>query len=418
MADRDEDTELAALRADNAALLRRVADAEALLQATIDQVDAVIYLRDATGTFTFVNDAWVRAVGLARDAVIGKTDADLFPPEVYEGFRVADRHVTETRTLHEREEHLPQDDGVHTYRSRKFPVLDCGELVALGGISFDLTTQRRAEAALRTTQSLLRGILDNAPLMLLATDCDDRVVLVGRETARRSGLSADDALGRDISEVVADAAAVREQAAAVRRTGQVQVLEQSVTTPDGDLQVHIITRFPIRDPAGAVIAVGSMAADVSDLRRAETERARLQQEALAAQEAALAELSTPVVPIADGALAVPLVGALDRQRMARTADILLGRLGQSDSRLVLIDLTGIRTVEAASLDELSRTIRAARLLGVEIVLTGTQPSVARTLIQLGVQLPPVTILQTLQHGVEYALARLREDPARRSTRPA
>lgn len=408
MAGRDEDPQLAALRAENQVLRRRVADVEAVLQATIDRVDAVIYLRDARGAFTFVNDAWVAVTGLARDGVIGKTDEDLFPREVYEGFRVADDHVRETHAVHEREEQLPQPDGVHTYRSLKFPVLAAdGAFVTLGGISTDLTAQRRAEATLKTAQSLLRAVLDSSPLLIYAVDRDGRIILVSRETARRVGLTPDEVLGRDAREVLspATAEALRAHVDVVLRTGQALVAEQAGDDPD-DPRALLITRFPIRDAAGKVHAVGSVAADITDLRRAEAERVRLQQAVIAAQDAALAELSTPIVPIAERALACPLVGALDPRRMARLTDALLDRIDASDARIVVLDLTGVRDLEAAITGGLVAAIGAIHLLGVETVLTGIQPTVARALVAQGVQLRHLTILQTLQHGIEYALARL------------
>jgi rsbT co-antagonist protein RsbR len=427
---RDEDPELAALRAENltlrrrvadleetlqtttdqldAAVRRRVADLEAVLQATIDRVDAVIYLRDPGGAFTFVNDAWVRVVGLARDAVIGKTDEDLFPPAVYEGFRVADRHVRETHEIHEREEQLPQPDGLHIYRSLKFPVLAAdGAFITLGGISTDLTAQRRAEANLRTTQSLLRAVLDNSPLLINAVDRDGRFILVSRETARRVGLTPDEVLGRDAREVLSAASAdsLRTHVDVVLRTGQALVAEQVGDDPD-DPHVLLVTRFPIRDVAGTIHAVGSVAADITDLRRGEAERVRLQQAVIAAQEAALAELEAPIVPIAGRALACPLVGTLDPRRMARLTEALLDRIDAGDARVVVLDLTGVRDVETAISSGLIAVVAAIHLLGVETVLTGIQPAVARTLVQQGVQLRHITILQTLQHGIEYALARL------------
>jgi rsbT co-antagonist protein RsbR len=418
----DESRELAALRAENAELRARVTELERekqglmrLIQATIDHVDAVIYLRDAEGVFTFINRTYMAVTGFTREAVIGKIDADLFPREVYEGFRVADRQVLTTRRVVEHEETLPQDDGLHVFRSLKFPVLGAdGALIAYGGISTDLTPQRRAEADLARTQLVLKAVIENAPLLITASDRDGRYVLVGSEAARQFGRPAEEIVGKVVSELLPPELAqmLRTHAEVVFRTGEVLVVEEEVER-DGQTRTFLATKFPIRDATGAVTAVGIIATDVTELRGAESERLRLQQEVIRAQEFALQELSTPIVPIADGALAVPLIGSLDRERMAQIITRLLHRVAESRAEIVILDLTGVRQVETTTMDSMIQATQAIRLLGVEPVLTGIQPELAQTMVGLDIPLQRITTLQTLQRGIEYALAKLRtHKPAR------
>jgi rsbT co-antagonist protein RsbR len=143
----------------------------------------------------------------------------------------------------------------------------------------------------------------------------------------------------------------------------------------------------------------------------------LQQEVIRAQESALQELSTPIVPIADGALAVPLIGSLDRARMQQIVSTLLQRISDSNATIVILDLTGVRQVETATMDALLHATQAIRLLGVEAVLTGIQPDMAQTIVGLDIPLQQVTTLQTLQRGIEYALAKLRRARPGRQARP-
>jgi rsbT co-antagonist protein RsbR len=199
-----ENPEIVRLEAENARLRRRIAEQDEerqrlvrLLQTTIDHVDAVIYLRDAEGRFTHVNETYVRTTGLSREAVLGRRDCDVFPKEVYEKFRIADNQVISELRAVEQEEHLPHDDEVHVYRSYKYPVLgENGELIAQGGISTDLTRQRQAEETLLATRAILQAIIDNAPLAILATNRDNRYVLVSTDAARQVGLLPKDILGR------------------------------------------------------------------------------------------------------------------------------------------------------------------------------------------------------------------------------
>lgn len=408
--------ELAAVEAENALLRARVAELERdnrglvrLVQATIDHVDAVIYLRDADGVFTFINRTYTAVTGFSREAVIGKIDADLFPEHVYEAFRVADREVLEHRRVVAQEETLPQADGLHVFRSLKFPVLGPdGELLGLGGISTDLTAQRRAEANLARTQLVLKAVIENAPLLITATDREHRYVLVGSAAARQFGRSAEEIVGKLDTELMPAAVVqmLRSQAEVVFRSGEPAVVEIEVER-DGQPRIYLATKFPIRDASGAVTAVGSIATDVTELRGAESERLRLQQEVIRAQEFALQELSTPIVPIADGALAVPLIGSLDRERMGQVTTRLLQRVAESHAEIVILDLTGVRQVETSTMDSPIQVTRAIRLLGVEPVLTGIQPELAQTLVSLDIPLAQITTLQTLQRGIEYALAKLR-----------
>ncbi|MCY1059525.1 PAS domain-containing protein [Nannocystis sp. SCPEA4] len=415
-----ENAEIARLQAENAVLRRRVAEQDAererlerMLQATIDHVDAVIYLRDADGIFTHINDTYVRLTTLSREFVIGKRDSDVFPKEVYEAFRVADREVVESLKTFTQEELLPQDDGMHFYRSYKFPVLDAGgQLIGQGGISTDLTSQRRAEETLRATKSILQAIVENAPLAILATNAEHRYVLVSHEAARQVGRKPSDVMGKLISEILPPGAAEAMESTTdqVLNSGKTLVLEQTVPW-EGDSKVFLTHMFPIRDAAGDINAVGTIATDVTEMRRSESEHARLQQEVIQAQRTALLELSTPIVPIADGVLAVPLIGAIDHERNQQIANALLERVAATRTRVVILDLTGVRHVEPEIVDALLQTVRAVRLLGTEAVVTGISPDVASMLAGLDAPLRQLTVRQTLQHGVEHALTRTR---ARRS----
>lgn len=412
-----DDETAESLRAENARLRGRVAELETahrrlshLLQATIDHVDAVIFLRDADGIFTFINEAYVEVTGLPRDAVIGKRDCDVFPEEVYEPFRVADRLVAATHRRIEQEEVLPLDDGLHTYLSVKFPVLDDdGPLVAVGGISTDISEHKRVEAALRETRSILHAIIENAPLVMFATDRHGRYILVSREAARQLGRAPQDILGRTDSEIMSAAALekFRDHSDMVLGTDQPQVREDIVDREGGQQQIYLDTKFPIRDVSGQVYAICSVVTDITDIRRAEEQQRRLDEDLIKAQQFALQELSTPLIPIAAGAVAMPLIGTIDRDRMQQIVGALLDGVTRHRARIAILDLTGLRRVEAAIMRELILGVQAARLLGAEVVLTGVQPRMAATLLDMGVPLDQITALQTLQSGIAYALRRLR-----------
>jgi anti-anti-sigma regulatory factor len=117
------------------------------------------------------------------------------------------------------------------------------------------------------------------------------------------------------------------------------------------------------------------------------------------------ELSTPVIPIFEDTIALPLVGGIDSRRAQRiTADLLEG-ISQRRAKIAIIDITGVPAVDTAVVNSLTQAVQAAELMGCQVVLTGIRPEIAHTLVILGVDLGEVVTLRNLQSGIEYAAAR-------------
>ncbi|WP_437316051.1 STAS domain-containing protein [Sorangium sp. So ce385] len=136
-----------------------------------------------------------------------------------------------------------------------------------------------------------------------------------------------------------------------------------------------------------------------------------QEQVIRAQQAALRELSTPLVPLAEGVVAMPLIGTLDSARAQQAMEKLLDGIVQHQFHTAIVDVTGVRNVDAESADALLRIARAARLLGAQLMLTGINPGTAQTLVELGVDLAGITTRSTLQSGIAHALARPGTRPA-------
>src|SRR5205814_554631 len=111
-----------------------------LLQAIIDNSPAVIYVKDLEGRYLLVNRRYENIFALARDAILGKMDRDIFPPAAAEAFRAMDLRVAAAGQALTEEETVPQDDGPHTYISVKCPLRDPdGKTYGVFGISTDIT---------------------------------------------------------------------------------------------------------------------------------------------------------------------------------------------------------------------------------------------------------------------------------------
>lgn len=171
-----------------------------------------------------------------------------------------------------------------------------------------------------------------------------------------------------------------------------------VVARDGAV-VWLHVRYTIlRDETGAAFAWQAFSLDVTAQRAAEAERDRMRDELLS-------ELSTPLIPLSDDILAMPLIGRIDRDRAERVLSALLAGLTRARARFAILDITGVRDCDAAAAHALVQASRAARLLGVEAIITGVRPEVARALVALDESLGGVVTLSTLQRGVAWALQR-------------
>lgn len=115
------------------------------------------------------------------------------------------------------------------------------------------------------------------------------------------------------------------------------------------------------------------------------------------------QLSTPVFPVYPGILALPLIGTLDHERMQRTTAVLLDMVQKHRSRSVIVDITGVALLNKPSAQKLLSLIHASKLLGAEVVITGMRPDVARTLVDLQVEIGQVVVRGTFAAGLQYAL---------------
>ncbi len=124
------------------------------------------------------------------------------------------------------------------------------------------------------------------------------------------------------------------------------------------------------------------------------------------QQEELLELSTPVVKLWDGILALPIIGTLDSARTQVVMESLLQAIVQTNSRFAIIDITGVPTVDTVVAQHLLKTVTAARLMGADCIISGVRPQIAQTIVHLGINLMDVTTKATLAAAFSVALQRL------------
>lgn len=124
------------------------------------------------------------------------------------------------------------------------------------------------------------------------------------------------------------------------------------------------------------------------------------------QQEELLELSTPVVKLWDGILALPVIGTLDSARTQVVMESLLQAIVDTGSEVAIIDITGVPTVDTLTAQHLLKTITAARLMGADCIISGIRPQIAQTIVYLGIDLADVVTKATLADAFALALQRL------------
>lgn len=122
----------------------------------------------------------------------------------------------------------------------------------------------------------------------------------------------------------------------------------------------------------------------------------------ALQQEAIRELSTPVLPFREGMLLLPIIGQIDSQRARQLTEHLLESIRANRAKVVVIDITGVATVDSRVANHLVQTVDAARLMGAKVVVSGISPEIALTMVTLGIDLGRVLTVGDMQSGIEHA----------------
>ncbi|MDI3285026.1 STAS domain-containing protein [Polyangium sp. 15x6] len=161
--------------------------------------------------------------------------------------------------------------------------------------------------------------------------------------------------------------------------------------------------YVVRAGPEEVLGLAAVVQDLSEEQREEVERAELEAKVIASQEALIRELSTPLVPIAEGVIAMPLVGSIGDARAQQILEALLAGIQEHRAEAAILDITGVPTVDTSAANALISAAQAARLLGTKVILSGIGPAVARTLVELGVEMRGMTTKSTLSAAIAEAI---------------
>jgi PAS domain S-box-containing protein len=267
-----------------------------------------------------------------------------------------------------------------------------------------LADAQRQIAELRQSRALLEALIEHSPSNISVIDLDKRLLLVNPASARDAGLSREQLVGKTQYELYGAEVVAEWDVSDQQVINQRQPLSVENVMPLADGDHHFLAmKFPLFDEQHNVYAIGTVTTDITPQKKVEQARLALQQEIIDAQRTALRELSTPLVPISEGVVAMPLVGEIDNQRAQLILETLLEGISERQATTAIIDITGVKVVDTQVAQALLRAAQAAGLLGSQVVLTGIGPEVAQSLVQLGTDLGRIVTRSDLQSGIAFAL---------------
>lgn len=270
-----------------------------------------------------------------------------------------------------------------------------GNNIGYALVNRDMTSQLQAETALLRSEQRNRALLAAIPDLMFVLSADGIFL---DYKADKLLLPPEMFLNRHVNEVLPPPLASQTLffLDRLKHTGEMQEYEYQLEFM-GQLEEYEARMVPLQD--GVLV----LARNITAQRHAERERAAIQEQIIQAQQAALRELSTPLLPITDRVVVMPLIGAIDSVRAQQIMEGLLQGVSRYQAQAAIIDITGVKVVDTQVAGVLVRAAQAVRMLGAWVILTGISPEIAQTLVHIGTELRDVKTKATLQEGIRYAM---------------
>ena len=249
--------------------------AESLYLSLVESLPLSVFQKDQQFRILFGNQRFCDALGLTLDQVRGRSDFDLFPPELAEKYRRDDVKVMELGTLLEDVEEICDTDGRRRHiQVLKAPIRDSkGQIVGVQGMFWDITDRRLTENRLKEAHGFLDSIVENVPIMLFVKEADElRFVRFNRASEELVGLSRSDVLGKcDFDLFPADLAEffTQKDRAVLANGVMVEIPEETLDTPDHGRRILHTKKIPVLDSAGEPRFLLGISEDITEKKRTE-----------------------------------------------------------------------------------------------------------------------------------------------------
>ncbi len=242
------------------------------------------FIKDAEGRHLFVNHRFAHRCNGDVQSLLGKTDFDFWPRDHAERFRERDLLIINSLTAQVNEERIEENGVWHTFLTTKFPIVRQDGSVLIGGISFEVTALREAEARLREERNLLRTLIDTIPDLISVKDRAHRLILANTAVERRYGMPMSEILGKTDFELNSRRAQEHwddeEEMLKTGRTIRREILADKRAWPAHEGPIYyLIHKVPLRNDKGEVVGLVGVNRDITEQWRAqETLRAALERE--------------------------------------------------------------------------------------------------------------------------------------------
>lgn len=361
---------------------------------------ALLAVLDARGNFAELNPAWERTLGWTVAELRAMSPLELVHPDDRESTLRAGAGLQDGVGKIQLENRYRCKDGSYRWLIWQSQVQTDAEegarryfVTAVDVTPYKEALRERDEADEQL--HMFKAMLENTPNQVAIVGRDGRVRYRNPAAMRHAGAGARDSEPVSATRVHSPAFLAkleREVLPAVHSTG-VWSGEADLLRSDGSVMPTYQILVALRDARGEIVAYGTLIRDMTAERQTEL---RLRE--------AVQALATPTIPISERVLVMPLIGQMDGERAAQVTQAALEAVHGRAVEVVILDVTGLLSIDAQVGGALLQTARALGLLGVRTVLTGIQPLVAQALIGLGLDLSAVETASTLERALSLALA--------------
>jgi rsbT co-antagonist protein RsbR len=364
-------------------------DMAEFFELTVEMISITGY----DGYFKRLTPVWSRVLGYSIEELMAEPFINfVHPDDRAESLEVTARLIKEGVQLFSFKNRFRRKDG--TYRTFSWTAAPSTKRQVLCAVARDVTESDREQERLVHLINSSRAVIYSLPVTPEGVSgCSFMSDNVIAQLGYPKSVFLEE--GRAWLELVHpdDAARFAASFTILMKDGK-QDIKYRVRHKDGSYRWLYDERKLLRDAEGKPTEVLGAWRDISDSIRDE--------ELIRSQANALTELSTPLIPISDHVVVMPLIGAMDAQRVEQVLETLLSGVSARRASVAILDITGVSVVDAHVANALLQAARAVRLLGAEVVLTGIRPDVALTLVGLGLDLTGIVTKGTLQAGILHA----------------
>jgi len=381
-------------------------DATQRITTILEEIPDAFYRLDQDWRFTYLNQQAEQLLERPASQLLGQSVWVEFPETVEAGLQQHYFTAKETQQVVVFELYYPPLK--RWFEVRAIPAPD-----SFSVYFHDISERKRTERAAREQTELFQTVINQMSDAVILADLDGQFRIFNRAAQRifgsdrtrvggawpeQAGLFQLDQHTRFLPEELPLARILRGET-----LHDVEVFVRQPLAPDGLWLT--MNGQPLFNSAGQIAGGLVVGRDETERKRSAAEQARLQDEMIEMQSATLRELSTPLIPITDQVVVMPLVGTVDARRADQVLETLLEGITRNQAQVAIVDITGVPVVDTHVANGLLRIAQSARLLGTSVILTGIRPEVAQTLVGLGVGMEGIITRSTLQSGIAYALGK-------------